>query len=43
MSSIQPIFHVHFPALLEQPPVDRVRKVRLVRLAPIRNVPYAYQ
>ncbi|KAI0296238.1 hypothetical protein BC826DRAFT_248475 [Russula brevipes] len=26
MSSIQPVFHVHFPALLEQPPVDRVRK-----------------
>jgi len=30
MSSIQPVFHVHFPALLEQPPVDRVRKRGLV-------------
>ncbi|KAH9982862.1 hypothetical protein BGW80DRAFT_48969 [Lactifluus volemus] len=33
MSSIQSI-HVHFPALLEQPPVDRVRKVRLAQMAP---------
>ena len=32
-SSIQPV-HVHFPALLEQPPVDRVRKVRLAQVAP---------
>jgi len=29
MSSIQPV-HVHFPALLEQPPADRVRKRGLV-------------
>ncbi|KAF8481982.1 hypothetical protein DFH94DRAFT_416506 [Russula ochroleuca] len=29
MSSIQPV-HVHFPALLLQPPVDRVRKRGLV-------------
>ena len=33
MSSIQPV-HVRFPALLEQPPVDRVRKVRRAQLAP---------
>ena len=33
MSSIQPV-HVHFPALLEQPPIDRVRKVRLATAAP---------
>ena len=33
MSSIQPV-HVHFPALLEQPPIDRVRKVRLAQVAP---------
>ena len=32
-SSIQPV-HVHFPALLEQPPIDRVRKVRLAQVAP---------
>jgi len=41
MPSIQSA-HVHFPALLEQPPVDRVRKVSLTRMAPC-YVTYAYQ
>jgi hypothetical protein len=40
MPSIQSV-HVHFPALLEQPPVDRVRKVSLVQLAQ-RYVTYTY-
>jgi len=34
MSSIQPV-HVHFPALLQQPPIDRVRKVRVAQAAPV--------
>ena len=41
MPSIQSV-HVHFPALLEQPPVGRVRKVSLLQLAPL-YVTYAYQ
>ena len=40
MPSIQSV-HVHFPALLEQPPVDRVRKVSLAQLAQ-RYVTYTY-
>jgi hypothetical protein len=40
MSSIQSV-HVHFPALLEQPPVDRVRKVSFIQLAQ-RYVTYTY-
>ena len=40
MPSIQSV-HVHFPALLAQPPVDRVRKVSLVQLAH-RYVTYTY-
>ncbi|KAH9049363.1 hypothetical protein EDB84DRAFT_1116270 [Lactarius hengduanensis] len=39
MPSIQSV-HVHFPALLEQPPVGRVRKVSLAQLAP-RYVTYS--
>jgi len=39
MSSIQPV-HVHFPALLEQPPIDRVRKVRLAQVAPWPSLMY---
>jgi hypothetical protein len=42
MSSIQPV-NVRFPALLEQPPVDRVRKVRRAQLAPLRYVTDAYR
>ena len=40
MPSIQSA-HVHFPALLEQPPIDRVRKVSLAQLAQ-RYVTYTY-
>src|SRR5260221_12745775 len=39
MSSIQPV-HVHFPALLEQPPIDRVSKVRLAQVAPWPSLMY---
>jgi hypothetical protein len=40
MSSIQPV-HVHFPALLQQPPIDRVRKVRVAQAAPLQYLCHA--